>query len=229
MAQTIENKNNKHEIIRPFKYRLAIIHKMLFHPFVYPDLEISLKVRKYSLTRRQTSTIMPAGDRTYIDGFIATKDDCIIQTDSEKKLIAIEGDNTEKIIQITEDLLLMSKEDFDISLNTDTDYAELTVNYVVDTGKNPMNIFDKFKTKRFDRFSELLEYDTTLFGIRLVPNLPPYSRYWHDIEIRPRLTRPNKEYYVSVIYRSEDIEKVINFTKRVDTVILTIIEEIENE
>ncbi len=213
-------------LIKPLKYRFAMVHKMLFHPFVYPDLMVSLKERKYSL--QQTPSIAP-GPRTYIDGYIAIKNECLIETNNEMKLLAVEGTDNEKITQIMEDLVAMSQKDFSINLDTDLDYMELTANYIVTTDKNPLDVFHKFKSGPFDKFSELLGSDSTLFGIRLVPNnLSPSSRYWYDVQVQPRLTKSDKEYYVSIIYRSEDRGKVMDFSQKInDTVssIITFIEE----
>ncbi len=211
--------------IKPLKYRLALVHKLLFHPFVHPDLVISLKEKKYSL---QQIPPIPPGPRAYIDGYIAMKNECLVETNNEKKLLAVDGVDNEKTIQVMKDIISMSQKDFNVNLDTDLDFIELTAHCIIATDKNPLEAFNKFKSCTFDRFTELLGSEATLFGVRLTPNnSPPSSKYWYDIQIQPRLTKSDKEYYVSIIYRAEDVEKVIDFCQKINSKIESIITLIE--
>lgn len=211
-------------IIKPLKYRLAMVHKLLFHPFVHPDFPDSLAKRKYSL---QPLPPVPPGPRLYLDGQVAMKNGYIIETNNDKKLLAVEGTN-EKLVEIMKELILISQEDFNFIIESDLDFMEFTGYFIVSTDKSPINTLQKFRTDVFDKFAEILDNETTLFGIRLVPNnLLPSSRNWFDIQIQPRLTKSDKEYYISATFRSNEYEKVIKFSEEIDSKVASIITLIE--
>lgn len=213
-------------LIKPLKYRLALVHKLLFHPFVHPDFPDSLKKRNYSL---QPLPEIPPGPRAYISGHLAMKDGCLIETNNDKKILAVEGNNT-KFVQIMKDLISLSQEDFNINIESDLDFMEFTGNFIVITDKRPIDAFSKFRPEIFDKFSKVLGGEATLFGIHLVPNnLLPSSKNWFDIQIQPRLTKSEKEYYVSTVYRSEDMGKVMEFSENIGTKVTSIITLIEEE
>ena len=104
-------------LIKPLKYRLALVHKLLFHPFVHPDFPDSLKKRNYML---QQMPVVPPGPRLYLDGPIATKHGCFIETNNEKKLIAVDGTD-EKFVEIMNDLISIAQEDYNVNLESDLD------------------------------------------------------------------------------------------------------------
>ncbi|MDW7726527.1 MAG: hypothetical protein SCH70_05340 [Candidatus Methanoperedens sp.] len=211
-------------LIKPLKYRLAMVHKLLFHPFVHPDFPDSLSKRNYSL---QSLPPVPPGPRVYLDGQVAMKNRCSIETNNERKLLAVEGAN-EKFIEIMKELILISQEDFNLNLESDLDFMEFTGYFIVSTDKNPINTLQKFRTDIFDKFAEIFNHETTLFGIRLVPNnLLPSSRNWFDIQIQPRLTESDKEYYISATFRSNEYGKVIKFSEEINSKVASIIALIE--
>lgn len=220
----MKSEENENKMPNTLKYKLSMVHKLTFHPFVYPDIAISLRKRNYLLQEIPTIT----GARAYVDGFIATKDKCLIETDNGRKTIAVEGNNKEKIIEIMKDLVLMSQEEFGMNIRNDIYYMETVANFILSTNRSPMDVFSKFKLPFFDGLPKILGTDSMLFGVRLSPATGlPSSKEWYDIEIIPRFTKSDKEYYISIIYRSEDIEKVLEFGKRIDHVIISIINFIE--
>lgn len=213
-------------LIKPLKYRLALVHKLLFHPFVHPDFPDSLKKRNYML---QQMPVVPPGPRLYLNGPIATKYGCLIETNNEKKLIAVDGTD-EKFVEIMNDLISIAQEDYNVNLESDLDFMEFTGNFIVTTEKSPINSFSKFRSDKFEEFSKILDHETTLFGIRLVPNnLLASSRNWFDIQIQPRLTKSDKEYYISVTYRLNEMEKVIEFSEKINDKVASIVTSIEEE
>lgn len=213
-------------LIKPLQYRLAMVHKLLFHPFVHPDFPESLKKRKYSL--QELPRISPPGPRAYVDGHIARKNGCLIETNNQRSLVAVDGLNDKNFVGVMKDLISISQEDFGVNLDSDLDYMELTANCIVTTDKKPTDAFRKFRSDIFNKISEVLNSETTLFGIRFAPeNLLPSSRNWFDIQIQPRLTKPDKEYYVTVIYRSEEMGKVMDFSQNINDKIASIISVIE--
>jgi|GEM_PF-3961093 len=211
--------------IRPLKYRLAMVHKLLFHPFVHPDFMDSLKRRSYTL--QQLPPTIPSGPRAYVDGYIAIKDGCAIETNNEKKLIAVES-STQNFVPVMADLMTISEDDFGMDLKSDLEFMELSVNCIILTDKSPTDVFLKFRSDSFDRFTEVFKQETTLFGLRLVPNnLLPSSKDWYDVQIQPRLTKPDKEYYITMLYRSEGIERAMDFSHKINDNIASIVNLIE--
>lgn len=211
--------------LRLLKYRLAMVHKLTYHPFVYPDIATSLKKRNYSLQDIPRIT----GARAYVNGYIAMKDRCLIETDNERKIIAAEGDDKEKVIEIMKDLILMSQEEFGMNMDQDLYYMELITDFILSTDKSPIEVFGKFKLPFLEGLSKILDTESILFGVRLSPAVGlPSSKEWYEIEIIPRFTKPDKEYYISIIYRSEDTKKTLDFSKRINDTIISIINLIED-
>jgi hypothetical protein len=194
---------------------------------VHPDIMVALKERKYSL---QEIPSTPPGPRAYVDGYIAKKNGCLIETNNERKLLAVDGLEEVKFVQIMQDLISMAQKDFNFNLNLDLDFMELSVNVIVVTEKNPIDIFRKLRSEKLDKFYEILENESMFFGLRIAPkNLLPSSKNWYDFQIQPRLTCSEKEYYISAIYRSEDGEKVMNFSRNINSKLVALISLIEEE
>lgn len=211
-------------LIKPLKYRIALIHKLLFHPFVHPDFPDSLQKRNFSL--QQLPPVKP-GPRLYIDGYIAQKDGCGIETNNEKKLLAVESID-EKFLDIMKELIKISEEDSYLNLKSDLDYIEFSGNFVIIANNNPLDTVQKFKPPIFNKISKIFDQEIAQFELRIVPNdLKPNSRNWFDIQIQPRLTKSDKEFYVSVIYRSENLENVLRFSNKINDKLVSIITCIE--
>lgn len=220
--------NNRNMVIKmeikPQRYRLAIVFHTLFFPFTYPELIDSLKKREYSVPPPPRPA--PTGQRVYVGGHIATKNGCIIDVNEEKKTLAGEGSQVENVIKSIEELMDVVEEDFRLNLERDVDYIELVSDLVVKSDKSPLKDIEGFNNK-YSAFNGIMGMETSAYSISIVPKgFLPSSKKWFDIRIEPRVTTPDREYFIHAIYRDENIGDVLAFAREVNSKILSLIEKI---
>jgi len=213
--------------IRPQRYRLSLVLRTLFFPFTYPDVAESLKKRGYIIPPLPP---LPRGPRIYIGGRIAMKDDCTVDIDDSRKLIASEGSSVQSTINTLKELMVTAKEDFYIDLDKETDYLELLADMVVVTEKNPIESIGKVfeENKYLKRVNEILNIDSSIFTFGVaIKGGNPASKNWLDIRLEPRITMPTRGYDVHIVYRDGDVSKVLEFASKVNLKIEELIKEME--
>jgi len=211
--------------IKPQKYRCAVVFRTLFFPFTYPELIDSFKRRGYSVP--PSPRPLPSGPRVYVGGHIATKEGCSVEIKDEKQVIASEGRQVENVIKSFEDIMDITKEDFQVDLDEDIYYFELTSELIVKSDESPIKKIERFMGDKYRVFDEIMGNETSGFTIRIVPKgLIPSYKIWFDITIEPRVTMAEREYYVNIVYRDENIDNVLAFTREIDLKILSLISKI---
>ena len=106
-------------------------------------------------------------------------------------------------------------------------YYEASAEVLVETGKNPVKVLrDVGSNRSLTEILELAGEDVSLYGIMLSRGRPD-STDWIHVEIMPYPITPEKTYYVSVIYRKPDLEKIERFAKNMVYNIVDLIEIIE--
>jgi len=216
--------------ITPIRYHLALVLKSLHFPLTYPSINDSLKKRGYTLTESSLRLVpsVPLGARSYLSGRIATKEECYVDIDADRKFIATEGRNTKKVIETFNDLVNMSKEDFNVS-GEEFDYCELIASFSAPAIKNSMESIKKtLKNELYVQVSKILKSEVSPYTVTFAPSKGmPSDKIWFHIKIEPEVTMPKKAYDISVIYRHEDKNDVLSFTSEVESKILEIINLIE--
>ena len=214
--------------IKPQRYRLAIVFHTLFFPFTYPELIDSLKKREYSVLPPPRPA--PTGPRVYVGGHIATKEGCTVDVNDDRKIIASEGSQVENIIKSVEELMGIAEKDFRLNLERDIDYIELTGELIVKSEGSPIENIEEFVGDKYNVFDEIMGIETSAYSIRMVPKgYLPSNRKWFDIRIEPRVTMPEYEYYVDIVYRDENIDNILTFAHEVNSKILSLIRKIGGE
>lgn len=217
--------------VEPQKYRLSFVLSSVFFPLTEPDFSDLLKGKGYTLGRR-VPPFFPTGPRAYISGRIATKDDCVVQVDEDRKLVASEGRSAEKVIDVMKELMSTARRNFRVNFKKELSYLELIAYLIVTSEKNPLRSMAKFSKKHasLERFDGILGTNTSFYSIAIVPEgVPPNSPKWFDIRISPRPTKFSREYYVSVVFRDQEVEKVLDFTRQVNAKMMNLIKEIERD
>jgi hypothetical protein len=208
--------------IKPQKYRVAAVFRTFFFPFTYPELIDSLKKRGYGVP--PSPRPVPTGPRVYVGGHIATKEGCTVDVNIDRKIIASEGNSIERVIKSIEELMDIAKKDFQLNLEEDIDYLELISDIIIESDTNPVENIERFMGDKYSVFNEIMGIETSPYSIKIVPKgFPPASKKWFDITIGPRVTRPDREYYVSIIYRDANIDNVLTFIREVNSKILSLI------
>ncbi len=211
--------------VKPQKHRIALVLNSLFFPFTFPDVIDSLRKRGYAIPNLPQT--IPMGQKAYLGGYIAAKEDCVVELNPEKNLVAVEAvsDNITKIVR---ELMSMAVTDFYVKFEEELDYTELSSHYRVMSNKNPLESIRKFRCESYDKFNEVFNIDTAPYSVSIVPNgLSPNDKNWFDIRIEPRFTMPTHSYYIDVVYRNENYEDVLSFSQDVNSKISSLIEIIE--
>lgn len=217
--------------VEPQVYRLSFVLSPVFFPITEPDFSDILKGKGYTLGRR-VPPIFPTGPRAYISGRIAVRDDCVVDVDADRKLVASEGRSAEEVVDVMEELMSIASKNFRVNFKKELSYLELVAHLIVTSEKNPLRSMGKFSKKHasLERFDEILGTNTSFLNIAIVPeDVPPNSSKWFDIRISPHLTKFSREYYVSVVFRDQEVEKVLDFTRQVNAKMMNLIKEIERD
>lgn len=215
----------------PQKYSLSFRLTSVFFPLTEPDFSDLLKEKGYTIGRT-VPPIFLSGQRAYLSGRIATKDDCVIDVDADRKLVVCEGRSPGKVADVIEELMSVTRRKFRVNFKKELQYVEAIVFVIVTSEKNPLRSVTKFFKEgvSLEGFDEVLGTNTSLFTIAIVPkDVPPNSEKWFDIRIAPHVTAFSREYYVSVVFRDNETKKVLDFTRQIDTTIMNLIKEIERD
>jgi len=214
--------------LKPQKYRLALVFKSMFFPMVFPDCVDSLSNRGFSVKPFPPKTAF-VGNRAYVSGRVAERDDTIVELNSERHILACEGLNLTDVVSIMNELIDITQKDFLVSMN-DVDYLELNANLVVTSDKKAVNRLRELyaDTKVMKQFSDILKTAVGSFSITLAPKeVLPTDRKWFDIRIEPRITKPTKEYFVHLVFRNRDIKDVLDFSNSMESTIRRLLSVVE--
>ncbi len=119
--------------------------------------------------------------------------------------------------------------DFGADLKSSIKHLEFAAVLRVLTSKNPVKVISAYLSNRKQQFfSRLLGEPAILTSVRVVPRdrLPDESE-WYDLTIEPLWKSPENRYYVHVVYRSRNVEKVLSFVDGVKDLVVQIIEHLE--
>jgi len=205
------------------EYNLALIFNTTLFPFTHPDIDESLDKKSYKLnpTTKPQSLAEP---RSYVDGNIASKKGCTISINNNRQILSAQGNNIKRVLASVDDLKDISVQDFQLDLTEDILFCELIAKFIIGGYTCPIDDMGKFMDDKYSSFDEIMGTETSSYDIRIVPKgAIPSSKNWFDIKIFPRPTRPESEYYASVIYRSENIDHTLTFASEVNSKIESLI------
>ena len=213
-------------MIKKREYNLALVFNTILFPFTYPDIDESLTKRHYGVNYT-SKPLHLVESRSYVGGNIATKKGCTISINPNKKILGIQGNNVTRVLDSIKDLEEISSQDFQLDLEEDVLFCELTAKFTVEDDTSPIENMGRFMDDKYSSFDEIMGTETSAYAIRIVPKgAIPSSKNWFDITIFTRPTRPKREYYVSVVYRSENIDHTLTFASEINSKIESLIKAI---
>ncbi|MCD6208689.1 MAG: hypothetical protein J7J67_00655 [Thermoproteales archaeon] len=109
-------------------------------------------------------------------------------------------------------------------------YYEILAELLIKARKSPIKAFSELtrKTKLLEELGKKTGLKPAIFGLRIAPQGEiPDSPNWYDIEVIPHLVKPNKEYYVSIVYRSPNLKEIEDFIQNLQKIISILIHTIE--
>jgi hypothetical protein len=209
----------------PQRYRISSAFNRIIFPLTYPEIVESLKKRKYGMPSLSAPT--QTGSRVYLEGVIAFKNNCHIHLDSNRRLLAAEGNSARNVLTVFKELMDVVENDFNLS-SEDLHFSELIAELIVRSDESPINTIGMFANDVFGEFSDIMGAETSTYSIRIVPKgQRPFDKNWFDIRIDPRPTMPDRDYYINAVYRAEDVDRITAFVQDFDSKIISLIRKIE--
>lgn len=159
---------------------------------------------------------------------IAKKDEVKVNYAPERGVIGVSGCSVPQVMSNFKLLLdILNKE---LPVTDILKLCEIILTTKVESGTMPKEAISAFVgAEKLGPFKGLFGEETTISTIRLVPKKGSDTREdieWFDVVIEPLVLLP-KLYYLRVVYRSGDLNKVIRFSDGLERRILDIISLIE--
>ena len=213
--------------IKPQTVRISMVLNSVFFPLTAREAFDSFQKRQFVMG--QPKPALPTGPRVYVSGTIAMKGNVLVGVENQKNLVGVQGDSIEECLTVFEEVIGILKEDFNISLKEDMNYAELIVQYLIPTKSNAFEALQKsvaFKSNQ--KLNEILDADTSIYSYSIVPKgVLPSSKKWFEITISPKLTMPTKAYWLEIVFRDINTQAVTAFTADLNSTICKIMDVIE--
>jgi len=109
-------------------------------------------------------------------------------------------------------------------------FYELLAELEVESSVEPLEFMRRISinNKLMELLSNVLGEKLYTFGYRLTKEgVLPYESEWLDIEIIPSFARPRSAFYISIVYRSRDREKVLEKSKNIEKMV-TVLKSVDN-
>lgn len=178
---------------------------------------------------------LQTGARIYVSGpAIATKAadprkaPCFIELSEPKKIIACNGTAIDEIISSVRDIVDLSQKDFQLDLNNDVNFVELSGTVTVQND-NPIDAIKNFTGDRYRVFDEVLGTESAEGSIRIIPKHGVQTdKKWFDISVAQKVPSAKNAYFVEFVYRNgNNIESVLDFASNIENKISSIISKIK--
>jgi hypothetical protein len=210
--------------------RLTEVLKSLFYPITAFELLDSLKRSGYSLLVRYPLPISPT-HRAYIGGRVAEKANCTVFVDPDKRFIGVEGESPQNVERVYRELIDIVRKRFELNFDEERNYLELVATGIVRSRHIPINVMaEAFKVEIIDKVGEILGEPVGIYAVAFTPKgRPPSASEWFDIRIEPHIRLPTREYDLTIVYRSQNSDKVLKFFKELESSIIGVIRILERE
>lgn len=210
-------------------YRITFLFN---NPYPFPEEQLIEGLSKKGFSEiTDTPKIMGAPSLQVVRAAIARKGNNEVIYNPDKGHVGISGENFKDVNRDFDILESTLKDDLEIDASA-IKSTELVLANRVYTKNDPLEVISRFLYgKNISKFKEILGEDVKPFTVRIysqteisgsintIPN-------WVDLTIEPFIPNP-KYYFVRLIYRSTDNDKVKEISKGIDEIILKSIELIE--
>ena len=168
---------------------------------------------------------------TVIDGQLATKENLTVDCQTERQVIGVNSNDIELLINSFNEIEEIMSTELGDSMSNNNQFYEITAQFTIKTGKNPLDVFAKNREKLSlcEKVSEIMGENISPFGFRFTPtNVSVQSVNWFDIKLEPLVHRSTTIYYGSLVFRNKNREKVIEKTKNVKNNFKSFLNELES-
>ena len=169
------------------------------------------------------------GYRAGVSGQIARKRGIVVDVNTDSRIIGVSGLDivqTMNEFKAIEDGIRKQ-----LMINLKNYFYEILAEFEVFSGNNPLEAFSNLSStiKGLEEISCAPDTELSLYGVKLCwKGKTPDSPKWTEIRIEPLSSKADKIYYVSIIHRNVDWNKVLVFGENVIKFIRTLVERIEN-
>lgn len=201
-----------------------------FMNVLYPfDIRMLLRLLPnigYVVPQKRLKGVMEAGEAVAIKGNLE------LILDSANKALGIEGNGIPEVIDGFKELRSFWMNQLNPSPTAVTHYVELGGEGVVKSKNNPVEAFSNFwsKSEIIQGITDIVGIDVVNFGFRLVcRDKNPNNTDWFDLRIQPDVLSSGNQYYTNIVWRSGDLETLLNSIATVNDKILALIRKIEGK
>lgn len=210
--------------------RLSVKTNFIFSPIDPGQLQEGLVKRGYEALPLRASQI--AAGRIDVIGSIARKKDNEVTFDSNRQVIGVNGASPAETLSSFNDIYQIIAEELHIDLSgSSVRFYETIVDYVLATGRNPRQVLGELSSLRdlSNRISSAVGVDVSLFGFRVgSKDVVPNREEWLDIKFEPIIAKADKEYFMQIVFRSPEKDRVSNFLGSIENTVKTLIQLLES-
>jgi len=169
--------------------------------------------------------------RVEFPGHLAEKDGNQVILDTNRQILAVDGQDPETIISIFSELEEIINEEMNIEYGDNIRFYETVVDYHVYTEKNPRTIIEKASRhdETAEAFTDMLGKPVSLFTLRYASKgTLPNSPEWIDVRLEPFVRRADKVYSFNLVHRSLNRDSVKDTLANVEIMIKKLVEKIQS-
>lgn len=206
-------------------YRISIVFSFP-DPFIEDDLKALLKKRGFKV--ETGSRIIEAPPFRAVKADIAKKGNVSVLYDNELSYVGVAGRSFKGVQGNFIVLSEVLKELDPITLNKQRG-VELLLRARVWTKKDPQkSIADFVKTEKMKGFKDIFEKEIRPFTVRVVTEDSKIldNPNWFSLRIEPLIRNP-RYYFLGLVYRNEDVSKILNIANKIEQIISQSIEVVE--
>ncbi|MBW1669649.1 MAG: hypothetical protein JRJ66_16705 [Deltaproteobacteria bacterium] len=214
--------------LRPLRARMSLRTDFIFYPVDGNDFAQIIKKRGYEL-KEAPQTMGPF--RVEFPGHLAEKDGNQVILDTNRQILAVDGQDPETIISIFSELEEIINEEMNIEYGDNIRFYETVVDYHVYTEKNPRTIIEKASRhdETAEAFTDMLGKPVSLFTLRYASKgTLPNSPEWIDVRLEPFVRRADKVYSFNLVHRSLNRDSVKDTLANVEIMIKKLVEKIQS-
>jgi hypothetical protein len=213
-------------LFKPIRLSLNLKANYILFPIDYADLMDSLVKRGYKPQQAQPSPTPFGIIRIEPVGPIARKDNNAIIFDPDRQVVGVSGGSVKEVIQTFNDLEQIISEGLQIDISSFVRFYETLAEYQLFTDRNPRQVLESIPglNDLSSKISSVIGVDVSTFGFRMgSKGMDPNQEEWMDIRVEPVVTKADKAYYLSVVYRSRDKEKVKGFLSSLEDILTQLV------
>ena len=212
--------------------RLSFRTNYLISPLDLLVLANAFTVLGYKVTGLQQlgQPIGQSNVRIEADGQLAQKDSITVDCNTTKQVVGIRAPKAHQAIEEFEKLVKLLDGNFP-EFRSKVFFYEITFQGEYRTGKDPLKVFSSMRDKYpgCDEPSRIFGFEAYPFSLKVATNnLGIESEEWTDFTIEPKIVRANEIYAIVTTSRSKNLEKLLEYARKVETKSLEILGRLES-